>query len=51
MRVSELENLFCLTCGRDETVEVTYDVERLLGGGVDRTALRAKCRLGHPVEI
>lgn len=51
MRVQQLENLFCEECGREETVEVEYDVERLLGGGEDRTPIRAKCRLGHRVEL
>ena len=51
MRTSKLEERYCPTCGRDETVEVTYDIERLLGGDLDRTTTRAVCRLGHDLEI
>jgi hypothetical protein len=51
MRTSTLEERHCPTCGRRETVEVTYDVERLLGGEVDRTPIRAVCRLGHELEV
>jgi hypothetical protein len=46
MRSSRLEERYCPACKRDETVEVTYDVEHLLGGEVDRTPIRAVCRLG-----
>jgi hypothetical protein len=51
MRVSKIENRFCATCGRDEIVEVTYEVEPLLGGGEDRTAMSAECRHGHTLEV
>jgi hypothetical protein len=51
MRVSKLENRFCPTCGRTETAEVTYEVEPLLGGEVDRTAIKAECRQGHGLDV
>lgn len=51
MRTSKLETRFCPTCGRDETVEVEYDVETLLGGDRDWTAISATCRIGHPLEL
>ena len=51
MRRSKLEMMFCPTCGRDEHVEVTFDVAPLLGGGTDWTAIDTTCRIGHPIKV